>query len=341
MADQFESKYDNSPTSCKETSMHFNSFKETLLKTAADDSTVFCGEDGYFTSAREEDLFKGTPPSTGEIPASIADEYVQLNNYHLKSEERNNIETLMCGSMETWETYIYLSNFLTVMMVQESADLAKLMNDLSKSTTVSSKEFKGIAESIKKAYDQAGTVQSKFHDLKQTLEKDCNIDEWEKMDKNKDFKLAEQLDLIGKAVRRLYRQATQAHMSVVQAASIYALNDVAGLDGLVAGLKVQAEQFKKDTDANTEASAKKITEWQKKYSEAITAETTARGEYSKAATAKRGKEATYCFMAKPPEDMKSQKQDLLNIFNPKTKNTSSGAVSGTKSQSSKGTSQSE
>lgn len=341
MSNPLDSKTDNSPTLCKETTKHFDSFREILLKTAADDSTVFCGEDGYFSSTREDEIFKGVPPTTGEIPAAIAEEYVQLNNYHLKSEERQNIQTLLCGSSETWEAYIYLSNYLTVMMVQEGADLTKLVNDLNKSVAASGKEFKGIAEKIKKAYDQASTVQSAFHDLKQNLEKDCNANEWEKIEKSKEAKLAGQLELIGKAVSRLYRQASQAHMSVVQAASIYALNDVAGLDGLVAGLKAQAEQLKKDTDGNADASAKMVTEWQKKYSEAIAIEAAAKGEYGKAATAKKGKEATYCFMAKPPEDMKSQKKDLLNIFNPKSKNTASGATSGTQPPSSKGTSQSE
>ncbi|MBL7780642.1 MAG: hypothetical protein JNM22_05440 [Saprospiraceae bacterium] len=337
MATQLEPKLDIVPTPCKETTKHFNDFRELLLKTNADDKTVFCEGDGYFSSSREDEIFKGTPPTTGEIPAAIAEEYVQLNNYHLQLEERQNIQTLLCGSTETWEAYIYLSNHLTVMMVQEGADLIKLVGELAKTTAASGKEFKGIAEKIKKAYDQAGTVQSAFHDLKQNLEKECNSDEWDNNDKIKEAKLKEQLDRIGKAANRLYRQAAQAHMSVVQAASIYALNDVAGLDAMVSGLKAPTEQFKKITDGNTDASAKMIAMWQKKYSEAIAAETTARGEYGKASTNKKGKEATFCFMTKRPEDMQSQKQDLLNIFNPKAKNPASGS----QSPSSKGTSQSE
>jgi hypothetical protein len=302
-------------TLCVETTEHFIKIKETLLK--IDSATKLCENDGYFSTASEDNIFKGEPPSTGEIPAAIAEEHVQLNNYHLKTEERDSIKILLCGSSDTWGAYSDLTNSMILQLVQESTDLPKLIGELNKTTTAGGKEFKTIADKIKKAYDQACTVQLAYNAMKQCMEKACNSEEKKKIDQ---AKLNVKLDEIGKAVHRLVKQAAEAHMSVVQAASIYALNDVAGLDALIAGLKPQAEQFKKDSDANLEVSSKKTVEWQKKYGEAIAAATTAKGEYGKSSTTKRGKEQAYCFMNKAPEDMQSQQKDLLLIFNPKTKN---------------------
>lgn len=317
MASTLETKPDPlAPTLCVNTTEHFQKSKEALLKT--DSTSSLCDADGYFSTVTEDKIFRGDPSSTGKIPEAIAEERVRLNNYHQAVEERDNIKILLCGATDTWEAYTFLNNCLATLLIQESNDLPKFVNDLSKATGAGGKEFKTIAEKIKKAYDQACTVQLAYNALRQCIDKACNVEEKTKMD---NAKLDDKLEEIGKAVRRLVRQATQAHMTVVQAASIYALNDVAGLEELIGGLKTQAEQFKKDSDSNLDASSKKVAEWQKKYSEAIAAATTAKGEYGKIATGKRGKEAAYCFMQKPPEDMKSQKQDLLNIFDPKDKNT--------------------
>jgi hypothetical protein len=303
--------------SCVETDEHIKKIKEGLLYPIPETSPCVSGGAGkpsYFDPSKEKAILDGQPPSTGEIPTAIAEEQVQLANYHFKVEEKNNTQILLCGAMDTADAYSAVNNCLALTLLSESTELPKLLADLSKLTADSAKEFPAIAEKIKKAYDQICIVKTAFNAMQQCINKVCSAD-----DKKKFQDIDAEITKISGVVDLLVQQGEEAVMSVVQAASIFALNNVAGFEALVAGIKPQAEQFKKDTDANAEAAVKKTTEWQKKYHEAITAVAVAHSEYGKSGTRKLGKEAAYCFMGQSTVTMKSQKEPLLGIFNPKNK----------------------
>lgn len=310
---------------CAETDKHIAVIKEELLKPALSTPPCTPGDPGkisYFKPEAEKTILEGQPPSSGEIPAAIADEQVYLGYVHLKGEERDNVRTLLCGAVEAQDAYASVNYCLALMLQSESAELPKLMSDLSKMTAESAKEFPVIAEKIKKAYDQICTVKTAFNAMQQCIDKVCNADEKKKL---KDDAAFESLyDELKGMMAVLMKQGEQAVMSVVQAASVFALNNVAGLESLVAGIKGQAEAFKKDIDANTEAAGKKAADWHKKYAEATTALISAQGGYGKSANIKRGKEGAYCFMNQTMPAMSSHKKALLDIFNPATKDPNNG-----------------
>lgn len=316
------SKGPTPPSACAETDKHIETIRETLLKPfpAASPCTPEPPEAGnirYFKPEAEKTILDGSPPSSGEIPIAIVEEQVQLGNVHLKAEERDNIKTLLCSALDAQEAYTSVNHCLALMLQSESTDLPKLLAELSKMTAESSKEFSAIAEKIKKAYDQICIVKTAFNAMKQCIDKVCNADEKKKLKDDANFNaLYASLEI---TMNTLMAQGEEAVMSVVQAASIFALNNVAGLESLVGGIKAHTEQFKKDTDSNADAAAKKAAEWQKKYAEVISAVINSKGEYGKAGTTKRGKEAAYCFMNQTKAEMKSQKQALLDIFDPSKK----------------------
>lgn len=294
---------------CEETGKYMDKIKEGLIKPApeADTCTPAAGKKTWVDA--EIKILKGEPPSSGEIPTAIADEQIKLSDLRLKEAERDNIGLLLCGASTTQDAYSSINNCLAITLSSESVELPKLLGELNKLTADSAKEFPAIAEKIKKAYEQICAVKSAFNAMKQCIDKVCNADE-KKLLKDELASLVN----IEKEVDALVKQGEEAVMSVVQAASIFALNNIAGLETLVGGVKPLAEQFKKDTDANVEASAKKAAEWQKKYGEAIAAVAVAHGEYGKASTLKYGKEAAYCFINQSKAQMQSQYNNLINLF---------------------------
>jgi len=280
----------------------------------------------YFTVDAETKILDGTWPATGEIPVAIAEEQVRINHYHLKLEERNGVKLLLCGATDTWEAYNNLNNCLMLMLVQSTTDLPKWVAELNKLTADSPKTFGEIADKIKKAYDQICIVEKAYCALKQCIDKVCNETDKKKIE----AELEEYLPKIGLAVKILVKQGAQAVTSVVQAASIYAQTNLAGIEALVAGLKSPSEQFKKDNDTAIEAAAKQMAEWQKKYQEATIGITVSKGDFGKAATLKRGREAAYCFLNKEAVPLDCYQDELLNLFDP-DKKTSGKSKSGSKS----------
>ena len=297
---------------CVETDKRIKQFKEGLINPPPPPDNDPCSKPDAFEKA----IVNGGLTASGEVPAAISDEQVQITNFHLKQDEHKTTELMLCGAMDNWEAYFYLNQCLAIPLAQEGADLPKLMADLNKSIAESGKKFPEIADKIKKICEQVSAVKSAFDSLRQCINKVCNEDDKLLIKAILDAQLGVdgKAGILDTAINALVKQTNQAVSSVIQAASIHALNNVTGLDANIATLKTQAEQFKKDMDGNTESASKKTAEWQKKYAESAKALALAKGDFGKASTKKMGKEAIYCILNKTPQEMLDQRKGLLDTF---------------------------
>lgn len=307
---------------CKKTTKHVETIKEELL--APPSKKKFCepeppaeGKRRRFSKTSEADILNGLTAYSGEIPMALANEQVQLNNYHLKVEDQTSIGLLLCTALDGQDAYTALNYSVALTLVSESVELPKILADLSKLATSSGAEFSKIAELIKKAYDQICTTEKEFNSMKACINKVCN-----KEDKKTIEEELKQLDDLTASLGKLKTQAEEAVMAVIQSASIFAQNNLSNLESVILELKPQAEKFKKDLDENASAASKSAADWQKKYAESVTAIAHAHGQYGKASATKTGKESAYCFIDQNSEII-SRTDALLELFDPTKKNSAS------------------
>ncbi|WP_421795251.1 hypothetical protein [Haliscomenobacter sp.] len=313
---------------CKDTYKHVGTIKEEFLappseKKLCEPETPEKGKRRRFSKAAEDEILNGIAASSGKIPIALSNEQVQLNNYHLKVEDQTNIGLLLCGALNTQDAYANLNYCLALTLVSESAELPKILSELTKLAASSGGEFPKIAELIKKTYDQICITDKAFNSMKACIDKVCN-----KEDKITLKDELTRLDDLEDCLKKLKTQAEEAVMSVIQSASIFAQHNLPNLESVIAEIKPQAERFKKDVDENASAASKSAAEWQKKYAESITSIAQAHSEYGKASSAKTGKESAYCFIDQSRAEMKNQKAALLEIFDPTNKNATSNPREG-------------
>ena len=297
-----------------------NTVRETLITPKPNDA---CGPESAaggrsrFTSDAEKDILAGTTSYSGLVATTLNDEKVQLNYYHQKLEDQANTGLLLCHAMSTQDAYAVLNYCIALDLVCESTELPKLLAELSKLGTSSAAEFSKIADSIKKSYDQICTASLAINEMIACIDKICNKDD--KLLIEAEYNKIEGLKA---SMEKLIKLAEQATILVVQAASIFAQNNLSSLESAVNELKPQAEKFKKDIDDNINTASKSVTEHQKTYAESISSIAKVHGAFGKASTAKTGKQSTYCFIKQDKATMDARKGELLKLFDPEKKSAS-------------------
>lgn len=303
-------------------------FNEALLKYNPEDipehisgeiKPVPCIQDSGFNEAFEKLLKSNNFPASGEIATAISEEQITITNYYRAQSDQNNLSTLLCTAIDTWDTYLNLNTCLSMLLAQESTSLQKLVSELDKSMETTGKEFVGIADKNKKAYDTAIEVKNAVKILEDCFKKVCT-------EKDKQAEAQKEWDNsnISKLAEDLACQAEQGYVAVTQAAAVFALSDAAGYLAITDYLKPQAEQFKKETDGNMDFGAKKIIETQKKFTEATTLLINAKANIGKLGNKRVALEKLYCTVEQPPVKDVAHQDELNSYFenskNPTTPN---------------------